>query len=201
MDQREQQVYVCKKASAEGEISGEWVELRDTVSAEAPAEWTKVRCGWTTDALLIQFLCGDSHIVSDYTERDEPLYNQDVVEVFIDEAGSGTGYLELEVSPRNVVFDARIANDGSGTLGIDTSWDIEGLHTNVSEVEAGVRLYDIRVPAGSFAQPLEAGQRWRVNFYRIDENRAGVREYQAWQPTGLVNFHKPDRFGTLLFEN
>ncbi|WP_308636862.1 carbohydrate-binding family 9-like protein [Paenibacillus silvisoli] len=201
MDREEQHVYACKRMDAEGGISGEWAELRDTVSGVKPAEWTKVRCGWTADALHIQFRCGDGHIVSDYTERDEPLYNQDVVEVFIDEAGSGTGYLELEVSPRNVVFDARIANDGQGTLGIDLSWDIEGLRTEVNETSPGEWLYDIRIPAGSFTRPLEAGQRWRVNFYRIDENPAGVREYQAWQPTGLVNFHKPARFGTLVFEN
>ncbi|MBP3964988.1 carbohydrate-binding family 9-like protein [Paenibacillus lignilyticus] len=198
MDANERQVYECKQISETNVIDSEWMLLRDTVSGDAPTEWTKVRCGWTADALLIQFLCEDEHIVSDYSERDEPLYNQDVVEVFIDEDGRGTHYIELEVSPRNVVFDARITNDGSGSVGIDTDWDIEGLHTEVSEVQAGQWRYDIRIPASTFKQPLEAGLRWRVNFYRIDERRGGIREYQAWQPTGLVNFHQPQRFGTLV---
>ncbi|SDW95607.1 carbohydrate-binding family 9-like protein [Paenibacillus sp. CF384] len=198
MDTNDQQVYACKRISETTGMDSEWILLRDTVSGDAPTEWTKVRCGWTAEALRIQFHCEDKHMVSDYSERDEPLYNQDVVEVFIDEDGSGTQYIELEVSPRNVVFDARITNDGSGSVGIDTEWDIEGLHTEVSEVQPGQRMYDIRIPANTFSKPLEAGLRWRVNFYRIDERQDGIREYQAWQPTGLVNFHKPQRFGTLV---
>ncbi|REE68020.1 carbohydrate binding protein with CBM9 domain [Paenibacillus taihuensis] len=194
-------VYACKRWSEqEGWDSHEWVQLSDTVSGEASAERTRVRCGWTAEALLIQFLCEDTHIVSDYTQKDEPLYNQDVVEVFIDERCIGTGYIELEVSPHNVVFDARIGNEDNRAVNIDLGWNIEGLQTSVNRIESGELLYEIRIPAaGNFETKLEEGIRWKVNFYRIDESVEGVREYQAWQPTGAVQFHMPGKFGTLLF--
>lgn len=194
-------VYACRRWNEqEGWESHAWVQLSDTVSGEAPAEQTQVRCGWTAEALLIQFLCEDSHIVSDFTQKDEPLYNQDVVEVFIDERCIGTGYMELEVSPRNVVFDARIGNIDNRAVDIDLGWNIDGLETSVNRIESGELLYEIRIPAaGNFETKLEEGIRWKVNFYRIDESVDGVREYQAWQPTGAVQFHMPGKFGTLLF--
>ncbi|AZN38716.1 carbohydrate-binding family 9-like protein [Paenibacillus albus] len=200
LDYRTGDIYTCKAwKEQEGWAAHEWVQLTDTVSGDAPAERTRVRCGWTPEALLIQFLCEDTHIVSDYTQKDEPLYNQDVVEVFIDERGIGTGYLELEVSPRNVVFDARIANVDNRAVDIDLSWSFDGLQTSVDRTATGELLYEIRIPSVNFETRLEAGLRWKVNFYRIDENADGVREYQAWRPTGAVQFHMPGKFGTLLF--
>ncbi|SEN54222.1 carbohydrate-binding family 9-like protein [Paenibacillus sp. OV219] len=200
VDSRTAGVYECKAWNEQdGWAPHEWAQLADTVSGEAPAERTRVRCGWTNEALLIQFLCVDTHIVSDYTQKDEPLYNQDVVEVFIDERGIGTGYLELEVSPRNIVFDARITNVDHRAVDIDLSWNFDGLYTSVSRTVDEELLYEIRIPARNFETRLEEGLRWKVNFYRIDESVDGVREYQAWQSTGAVQFHMPGKFGTLLF--
>ncbi|MBB3111244.1 hypothetical protein FHS18_003312 [Paenibacillus phyllosphaerae] len=204
-------VYPCQQLSvAKGEeLTAEsipWerfvaVELVDTVTVQSPLERTQVRACWTTEHLHIRFTCWDSYIHSTYTMRDEPLYEQDVVEVFIDERGEGTRYMELEVSPYNVIFDAMIENDGNGRLlQVDTSWDMQDLVTNVQVDQLGRILYDIRIPSASFDQPLAAGRSYRVNFYRIDELR-GVREYQAWSPTGAVQFHLPAAFGTLVLES
>lgn len=37
---------------------------------------------------------------------------------------------------------------------------------------------------------------WRVNVFRIQQVPNG-REYQAWRPTGLIDFHRPSYFGEL----
>ncbi|MEV5026285.1 carbohydrate-binding family 9-like protein [Paenibacillus sp. LPE1-1-1.1] len=175
-------------------------ELVDTVTGMQALEQTVVRACWSPNFLFIQFICEDRHIASDFLNRDDPLYEQDVVELFFDEYGNGTHYLELEVSPHNVVFDARIENDGFGnTVRVDKEWDFVGLQTNVY-LDAPDRLvYEIQIPAYNFDRPFRAGMQWRANFYRIDENPEGLREYQAWQPTGAVNFHVSDEFGTIQF--
>lgn len=78
-------------------------------------------------------------------------------------------------------------------------WDFVGLLTNVHSDAPGRLIYEVQIPACNFDLPFRAGLQWRANFYRIDENLDGLREYQAWQPTGAVNFHVPAAFGTMVF--
>ena len=65
--------------------------------------------------------------------RDEPLYEEDVVEVFIDPFGGGTTYYEFEVSPRGVLFDALIHNTLDGNKEVDTAWIAEGFQAEVTQ--------------------------------------------------------------------
>ncbi|MFK7695052.1 carbohydrate-binding family 9-like protein [Paenibacillus sp. HJGM_3] len=171
--------------------------LVDVVTGERVEEPTDVRTSWDDDALYIRFDCQDDYAVADYTRRDDPLYDQDVVEVFIDEEGLGRRYIELELSPRNVVFDAIIENV-NGKITVDTDWDAEDMTTHVWE-EGGRRVYELRLPFAHFAKKPEAGTEWRINFYRIDEDRNRKRHFQAWSPTGAVDYHIASRFGTIRF--
>lgn len=200
-------VYVCKQMVSSSEeatwTSIDWTGcnvllLTDTVTGLPTKEYTEVRACWSPDHLHVWFLGKDSNIVSDFTERDEPLYEQDVVEVFIDEEGNGSNYLELEISPRNVVFDAQIENDGKGSISVDQTWCFKDLLTSVDTNGEGSLSVFISIPASNFSKPLESGTRWKGNFYRIDEGLDGIREYQAWRPTGVVNYHIPSKFGSIV---
>lgn len=173
------------------------LNLVDTLTGLPPLQATEVRLGWSEDYLHIRYVCQDPYVVSDFTERDQPLYEQDVVEVFIDEEGDGRKYMELEVSPHNVVFDAFIHNDDGAGLNLkaDVTWQMNGLRTKVESDDQGNRVYYIHIPSCNFKSPLTSGLCWKVNMYRIDENEQGEREYQAWQPTGAINFHIPAKFG------
>lgn len=202
-------IYPCKPAIylQQGESRGsvDWnryeaVALSNTVTGLAAKEATEVRACWSAECFYVQFVCQDSYIVSEYRHRDDPLYEQDVVELFMDEAGEGLEYIELELSPNNVVFDARIRNDGQKSItDSDVEWDLTGLLTTVENDGKGNLVYEIRIPAQNFQNPPQAGRSWNVNFYRIDEDAQGNREYQAWSPTGEVNYHIPSRFGRLEF--
>ncbi|MGO4696798.1 hypothetical protein BK120_28505 [Paenibacillus sp. FSL A5-0031] len=206
---QESKTYLCRQVPISIEDAGfgaiHWdsfdaIELVDTVTAMQPKERTEVRACWSQNYLHIRYLCKDSHVVSDFTIRDEPLYEQDVVELFIDEDGTGHRYLELEVSPNNVVFDALIANDGEAEItSTDLAWRFEGIQTTVETSGDAERIYFVHIPVENFKKPLEQGLSWRVNFYRIDEDKHGNREFQAWQATKAINFHLPRKFGRLLF--
>lgn len=176
------------------------IQLTDTVTRQKPLESTEIRACWSADSLYIRFLCADSHIVSEFNHRDDPLYEQDVIEVFIDEDELGRSYFELEVSPRNVVFDALIMHDASNaSMTANLQWRFFGLETEVDTTHAGLLIYYIRIPFHSFKRKPVPGTSWGVNFYRIDEGKNGVRQFQAWRPTLTVNYHIPSRFGKLLF--
>lgn len=175
------------------------IPLVDVVSGGPVEQPTRVMTCWDREALYIRFECVDDHTVADYTQRDDPLYDQDVVEVFIDEEGMGRHYIELELSPLNVVFDARVDNR-DGRITVHTDWDADGLETKVwTEGDGDLRVYEIKLPFTHFARRPEAGTEWRINFYRIDEDRNKQRHFQAWSPTGAVDYHIPSRFGSLLF--
>lgn len=173
------------------------VSLVDTLSGGPVRQPTSVKVCRDQQMLRIRFECDDDFVVSRFSQRDEPLYEQDVVEVFIDEEGSGKRYIELEVSPNNVIFDAVIHFRG-GIPGVHAEWDMEGLTTSVL-VDGNRRIYDVALPLDSFMNVPAVGTVWRVNFYRIDEDAEGRRQYQAWSPTGAIDSHVPCRFGTMRF--
>jgi len=116
-------VYRCRQARfarpGGGEEAIDWsgcdtVRLADTATGLPPREETQVRCCWSAERFYVRFVCRNSHTVADFVSRDDPLDEQDVVELF------------------------------------------------------------------------------------IDEDRAGVREFQAWRPTGKINFRIPSRFGAIV---
>jgi hypothetical protein len=124
---------------------------------------------------------------------------EDVVEIFIDEAGNGRHYKEFEVSPHNVLFDALIDNDLVGSIQLNKEWEAEGIKTSVEKVNMNRYVYTINIPLTVFSVIPKSGLEWRVNFYRIDDDPQGNRHYWAWSPTGKLNFHVPFRFGKLVF--
>ena len=178
------------------------MELRDTVTGENTALESEVKACWDRDAIYFRFSCVDDHIVASMTEHDDPIYNEDVVEVFLSETGSLTEYKEFEVSPANVRFDAFIRNPSKKGIGIEvrTEWHAEGWETRVyGSAEEGRLVYVWRIPFGNFGGTPPAGAEWRMNCYRIDRGKDGRDQYLAWSPTGEVNFHNSDSFGILRF--
>lgn len=198
--------YICEYRDSAGLDDMDWtqieaVELRDVVKGEGPRLVTLVKACWTTESLRIQFQCEDDHHVATMDQRDDPLYDEDVVEVFLDESGTGKSYLEFEISPRNVVFDAFIENDLLGSYQANVAWNAEGLQTTIAHVDDGSLSWtcELSIPFSNFNQPPIMGTEWRWNLYRIDDDKQGERHYWAWSPTGAINYHVPQRFGTLVF--
>lgn len=179
------------------EIAG--LELAGTVGGEPPRLRTVVKMCRTDDCVHVRFECEDDHVVAFYTNRDDPIYKEDVVEVFIDEEGAGTHYKEYEFSPRNVVFDALIEKRPDERPNVNTAWDHNGLRSEVQARGDGTIVYEIAFPVKAFDKPPSPGTSWRVNFYRIDDDPQGQRHYWAWSPTGKVDFHRPERFGNITF--
>ncbi|WP_373232759.1 carbohydrate-binding family 9-like protein [Cohnella sp.] len=194
--------YYCAYVKAEkGLIPWHDIEaiiLKEVVTGNLPSLNTNVKACWTEDDIWFRFECEDDHIVSNMTNHDDPLYEEDVVELFIDEDGLRTVYYEIELSPRNVVFDAIIHNDNNTLMKVDTSWHVLGLETKVDRAEQ-LSIYEIKIPLVNFKRLPVQGMKWFWNAFRIDEDEQGDRHYSAWLPTGAINFHLPGFFGTLVF--
>lgn len=194
------------------------VELRDTQTGEKPRLATTARMLYDDEWLYVGFHSEDRLIWGTMTGHDDPIYNEEVVEIFLDPTGLLTCYYELEVSPLNTSFDAIIVNNAvtAGTRGRGsrfqgfTAWDpvgfrhgvhIEGRLNDPSgggkfwECEMALRFDELFLGANV---PPKPGDEWRGNLYRIDIEGELVEE-SALSPTGMRDFHVPSRFARFIF--
>jgi hypothetical protein len=181
------------------------VELPTLVRATdggAPRRPTRIALCDDGERLAVRFECESPAPWATLTERDAPLWEEEVVEVFLAPGGERpTSYFELELNPLGTVFDARVAHPHEDRTGMvaDAGWDCPGLTTRVViDRPAAVWRAEMTIPWRSL---LDGGEDppaiWRLNLFRIDRPRPGNAEFSAWSPTFVrpADFHRPDRFG------
>ncbi len=149
--------------------------------------------------LYVAFACTDAHVFGSYRGRNEPIYEEEVVEAFLAPSGEASRYFELEANPVGAWFEARIESPEGrrATMRVDRGWICRNWQRAVRIHAAG---WDVEwaIPLAALDAPTPAsGARWRANFFRID--RAGAGAFSAWAPTCAEppDFHLPDHFGTL----
>jgi hypothetical protein len=205
--------YNCIRSSEKISIDGNidkavWrsataVELTDTVTGDKPLQETSVRLLWDDEFLYIAFDCVDHEIRAVYTGFNDLLFEEDVVEVFIDDNKDLKTYIEIEVNPHNAVLHYMIANNLEGRI-LGYARLENCVRSAVScSVEIKRTQYEIAIPFTEFPTaphiPPKTGDTWRINFYRIDRGENGQDEYTAWSPTGEAAFHRPQYFGEIKF--
>ena len=85
----------------------ERVPFRRATDGEKPRLPTSIALFADDECLTALFLARDDGVVATHFERDAPLYEEDVVELFL-APREPTRYFEFEVSPLGTIFDARI---------------------------------------------------------------------------------------------
>lgn len=183
---------------------------------------TEVQMAWDDDLLYVLFTASDPDVWSTLDQRDDPLWDQEVVELFIDPNGDRANYVEIEVNPLNTIVDLLVTlpfrDGGEGMFdwspAYATATHVDGTVNDPSDADVSwsmelalpwalLREAPLDVLADRAAPPVP-GDRWRINFYRYERIRdqgveTGVIEYSAWSPVGRVDFHVPERFGVVTF--
>lgn len=191
-----------RDASAEARV---FANLSDSSHGAPLRLMTRVSVSHDETRLFVTFEYEDDHVVATLTRRDEDLYTEDVLEIFLAPRRLEE-YFEIEVSPLGTLFDARVWSPDRrrATMEVDRSWDCDGLSAVTETIdEAGPLLLRTVVTVPFRSLGLEAprsGEEWRANFYRIDRHPEGDL-FAAWSPTGASppDFHLPERFGTIIF--
>jgi hypothetical protein len=183
------------------------VRLRCAADAAAPRLATSLAAWFDDDYLTVLFSASDDYVDATLMEHDAPLYEQDVVEIFL-APDAPSRYFEIEISPRGTVFDARIDSpDGvRETMRVDRDWTCEGLIAAVrcvTESDGSMTIDTVvRIPFFALERSTPGdGEIWRGNFFRIDRHPQQADELSAWQPTWKVpaDFHVVAAFGALKF--
>ena len=198
--------YICKYTRSPIGVNGdlskiEWinadkVSLVDVVTGEKPRQETSAMLLWDENYLYIAFDCVDDYIKSSMRGFNQPLYEEDVVEIFIDDDGDKRTYMEVEVNPNNAVLHYLVHNKGSNKA---TFARTEQIIISAVKMEKGRTFYEAAIPIIEFLNPIKDGAKWHFNLYRIDRGADGNDEYTAFSPTGEVNYHHPECFATLEF--
>jgi hypothetical protein len=216
--------YECRRIGRDLALSGKaddplWrqappMELGNPVDGKPGRYRTTARMLYNGRFLYLAFACEDEHVWGTFTERDAEIYTEECVEAFLCPSGKVRQYYEINVSPRNTVFDAFILNGRSGPktrdhfLGLK-DYTCEGLATKV-HVEGPLGRPGAKGWSAEYAIPLrrlvgadnlapQPGDEWRMNLFRIDSPKKGQMEFYSWSPTGANDYHRPWAFGVLRF--
>ena len=176
-------------------------ELKQVVSGKRPFLNTEFRMlrDDKAQALYVRILAEDDAIHATYRLHDEPIYTQDVFEMFISDAKTLDFYREIEVSPYDVTFCGNISFRSNEDFSLDMDWDTPGFKTRTRFDKENHQTTSVwLMPYSMFKRAPKKGEAWPINFYRIDHSVRG-EELQAWQPTGEPRFHRPAFFGLLEF--
>lgn len=175
-------------------------DFRLSVDDVVARQQTQVRLCHDERALFVRFDCQDDDIWGTYMQRGDPLYEQEVVEVFIAPGHEApTTYFELEVSPKGVLFECIITHSASEAhYNVDETWRAKGVQW-FSEASPKQSWWAVLViPWQALGGYHEV---WRANFYRIERSRRSGTEYSCWSATLSPSFHVPSRFGTLMLSS
>jgi hypothetical protein len=173
---------------------------------------TRFRALWSGAGVYLRFDAEDPHPWHTMTKRDDHLWDEEVVEIFLDLDGSGRNYAEIEINPANVICDVRMVRPSPDKL-FDLSWNHEGLESKVVKRQGGW-IATVFLPWQGFRSlspeaaratlPPKPGTEWRFNLFRIERPggpTAPAKDavFAAWSPTGQPSFHVPAAFRPLRF--
>jgi hypothetical protein len=170
---------------------------------------TRARVVWDAQALYVGFDADDADINARFEQRDDPTYQDDAVEIFINpDPKQEALYYGFEMNARGVLYD--YLNYNSRTLfkrwdstGVKITASIRGTLNNRTDTDKGWSL-EAAIPWANFEElsrrPPVAGTVWKANFNRWD-GVAPARRMSIWSdPEYTTSWpHVPSRFGELLF--
>jgi hypothetical protein len=214
--------YVVKSAQSKIEVDGKLSEKAWAGAAPVTLmfPWedqtgvkqrTTVKLLRDADYLYVGYDCEDIDLTATYEKRDDPVYKDDCVEIFIRPDERSDHYIGLEMNARGVLYDyfypfpSRLGRelDLDGVL-LKTA--LNGTLNAGDDRDRGWTL-ELAIPWRSLTkltdgQPPATDTQWRVQINRWDGTEAKGRRLSMWGHSGMKkpNPHNPERFGYLLFK-
>ena len=187
--------------------TGEFVRTMDGMPAD---QKTSAKLLWDDKNLYVAFEVEDRDVWSTLDKHDAKLWTQEAVEMFIDAAGDGKNYVELQANPKGTTFDSFLPgyrkNQDDWNSNMKVAVKVDGTLDKRDDVDKGwvvemsIPLEDVKGKLKELANvPPKVGTEWRVNFFRLDSPAARPQVGTGWSPPLVGDFHALDKFGVLVF--
>ncbi len=174
---------------------------QNNLGKELPANRTEIRLRWTNNHLYVLFTCPYEQLYvrenpSTTTETNK-LWEHDVAEVFVGADFENIHqYREYQVSPQGEWVDLDIDRKKPLPEG---GWLWNSNMKTKARIDRAKKVWygEFQLPFRSITdKAVAAGMLLRGNFYRF-QGGPPERQMVAWSPTGVINNHTPEKFGTL----
>jgi hypothetical protein len=185
---------------------------------------TRAKMLWDDEYFYVAAELEEPHVWGTLTNRDSVIFHDNDFEIFIDPNGDNHDYYEFEMNALNTVWDLLLKKpykDGGPAI---NEWDIAGLKSAVhvrgtlndpSDKDQGWSL-EVAFPWKALAEyayrptPPKDGEQWRVDFSRVEwrfeieegkyKRMEGMKENNwVWSPTGIIDMHRPEKWGYVQF--
>jgi hypothetical protein len=206
-----------------------WTEaFVDIEGAGKPSPRFKTRAMmlWDDQNLYVFATMEEPHVWASLRERNSIVYHDNDFEIFIDPDGDRLNYYEFEMNALNTIMELHLdkpyIDGGNYTFvkspNIRTAVSVEGTLNDASDIdrswsiEVAIPFSDLSKHAAGVKQPPKVGDEWRINFSRVEWTHRIVNgKYEAipksernednwvWSPTGVIDMHRPERWGRLRF--
>ena len=185
---------------------------------------TRAKMLWDETYFYVAAELAEPHVWGTLKDHDAVIFADNDFEVFIDPEGDNHDYFELEINALATEWDLLLEKpyrDGGPAL---NAWEIPGLREGVhvdgtlndpSDRDRGwtVELalpWKALAPRNDRPGPPSDGDQWRVNFSRVEwehlveagrtKKVADRREDNwVWSPQGVIDMHRPERWGYVQF--
>ena len=188
----------------------EWIAIPQRTSTGTAYE-TKVKLMYSETGLYFLFSCQDNKLTNTMQADFLDLWNEDVIEIFLQPDSAQPAYLEYELSPLNYELPIIIFNEkGKLNSWIPFYYEGDRKTKHATAVTGGERktnatvngwTAEVFVPYQLLKPVLNAlpssGTRWKANLCRIDYDNGEA--LWSWQLTS-GNFHEYNKFGSFRFE-
>lgn len=118
--------------------------------------------------------------------NDDPVWEDDSIELFIDSEKSGQNYFHIAVNPKGLIYDSKSA------LGV-----VDAGFTGNYEVATRILndrwIAEIKIPASELSAEITRGGSWKVN---VGRSRTHSKEASSWTDGG---FHHLTSFRSVVF--
>jgi hypothetical protein len=220
-------VTIDGKADEEAWKDAAWTDDFVDIEGDAkpkPRFRTRAKLLWDETYLYIAAELEEPHVWGTITKHDEVIFNDPDFEVFIDPDGDTHEYYEFEMNALNTGWDLFLPKPYKDGGDARNSWEIPGLKTavhvrgtinNPADVDEGWNV-EIAIPwkvLGEHANrpaPPREGDQWRLGFSRVEwqiEVKDGKyvkvpktpENNWIWSAQGVVDMHRPEKWGYVQF--
>lgn len=193
-------------------------------AAPRPRFNTRAKMLWSDEHLYVGARIEEPHVWATLHEHDSVIFNDNDFEIFLDPDCDGHLYSELEINALNTTWDLMLtkpyrvngaAIDGFELHGLKTAVHIDGTLNDTSDEDRGWTV-EFAIPWTALKDiarrslPPKPRDYMKINFSRVEWEIEIVNgKYRkipgksednwVWSPQGVVDMHRPHRWGILHF--